>query len=152
MSTAMIIAVVVVFALIIGAAIYTEMHHEGAYTLKPDRRAPEPPKKPNEMVMTRGQLEYLRDFTPIYPKWLTYGDYTFSREEIVMIKKCTDDTCDIYLRDGKHIVTVLKHDDVTRVLGIRAYDIKELVNVKPVRISGEDIMKTMEKYKKRDDQ
>ena len=60
--------------------------------------------------------------------------------------------CDIYLRDGKHIVTVLKHDDVTRVLGIRAYDLKELVNVKPARVSGEDIMKAMEKYKKRDDQ
>ena len=63
-----------------------------------------------------------------------------------MIKKCTDDTCDIYLRDGKHIVTVLNHDDVTRVLGIRAYDLKELVNVKPARISGEDLMKAMEKY------
>ena len=147
MTTAMIIAVVVVFALIIGAAIYTEMHHEGAYTVKPDRRAPEPPKKPNEMVMTRGQLEYLRDVTPIYPKWLTYNESTFSRDEITNIIKCTDDTVDICLRDGKRIVTVLKYEDVTRVLGIHAYDLKELVNVKPARVSGEDIIKAMEKYK-----
>ena len=143
----MIIAVVVVFALIIGAAIYTEMHHEGAYTVKPDRRAPEPPRKPNEMVMTRGQIEYLRDITPIFPRWLTYNDVTFNREEITTIVKCSDGTADIILRDGKRIITTLQYDDVTRVLGVHPHDLKELVEVKPARVSGEDIMKVMEKYK-----
>lgn len=148
MTEIIITSVIVVFVLIILAVLWNRYHNKEDFDVKADRR-PDPPKKPNEMVMTRGQMEYLRDFNPIYPKWLTYGDYTFSREEIVMIKKCTDDTCDIHLRDGKQIETVLKHDDVLRVLGIHAYNLKELVEVKPVRVSGEDIVKAMEKYKTR---